>query len=81
MERQPVKENDPIEFSGFLLILLKKKSTQRQKDIGEAKNQDELYKTLNPKYFENIISLEEAKLKVNSSDIIYSTKYNISSFY
>ena len=77
-----VKENDPIEFSELYIciILLKQRVTQRQKDIEEVKKQYELYelyKNLNPKYSENFIPLKEAKLKVDSSDMIYSSKYNI----
>ena len=41
----------------------------------------EQYETLNPRYSENIIPLKQAKLKVDASDIIYSSKYNISRSY
>ena len=69
---------DLIEFTGlYIIILLKFSSTQRHKDIDEATKQYELYKNLNPRYSENIIPLKEGKLKVDSSDIIYSLKYNI----
>ena len=74
-----VKEDNPIELSALFIIILKPSSIQRQKNIEEAQKQYKLYKlykNLNPKYFENIISLKRAKLKVDSSDIIYSSKYN-----
>ncbi len=71
------RENDSIEFWELFIIILKLSFTRRKKDIEEAKKQYELYKNLNPKYFENVITLKEAKLKVDSSDIIYSSKYNI----
>jgi hypothetical protein len=77
IEKKLVKENYPIEFSGMLIIILKLRSTKRQKHIEEAQKQyriSEIYKNFNPKYSENVIPLKEAKLKVVSSDIIYSTK-------
>ena len=80
MEQKLVKENDPIEFSELFIILLKHSSKQEQKDIEKINKQHEIYeqyKNLNPKYSENIIPLKEAKLKVDSSDIIYSSNYNI----
>ena len=80
MVQKLVKENDPIEFLELFVILLKHSSKQEQKDIEKVNKQHEIYeqyKNLNPKYSENIIPLKEAKLKVDSSDIIYSSKYNI----
>ncbi|MHA1992678.1 MAG: hypothetical protein ACW98A_17110 [Candidatus Hodarchaeales archaeon] len=73
-----VGRNDSIEFSELVIIILKLNFTQRQKDIEDAKKQYKLYKNLNPKYFENVITLKEAKLKVDSSDIIHCSRYNIS---
>ncbi|MHA2399808.1 MAG: hypothetical protein ACXADU_13095 [Promethearchaeota archaeon] len=68
---------NPIEISTILIIRLRKKSTQSQTDIEEAQKQYELYKTLNPRYSEIVLSLKEAKLKADSSDIIYSLDYNV----
>jgi len=80
MEQKLVRKNDLIDSSGLYIILLKHDSKQEKRDIEEVKKQYklyELYKILNPKYSENIIPLKEAKLKVDSSDIIFSSKYNI----
>jgi hypothetical protein len=70
-----VKESN--EFSVLLIILLKKSSAPKQIDNKVGIKQYELYNTFNPRFFEIIIPLKEAKLKVDSSDIIYSSKYNI----
>jgi len=59
---------------------LKKVSKTRKKDIEVAKKQYELYeiyKNLNPRYFENQITLKDAKLKIESSDIIHSSKFDL----
>ena len=80
MEQKLVKKNDLIESLGLYINLFKHDSTQKQGDIEEAKKQYklyELYKTVNPRYSENIIPLKEAKLNVDSSDIIFSSKYNV----
>ena len=77
VKKKLVKENDHVKFSGLIIILLSKYPTLGQKDIKEAQKQYELYKTLNPRYSEIVIPLKEAKLKVDSSDLIYSSNYNI----
>ena len=76
-----VKESDSIEFSELFIVILKLRVTHRQKDIEETKKQYKQYETLNPRYSEKIIPLKQAKLKVDASDIIYSSKYNISRSY
>ncbi|MFX1425613.1 MAG: hypothetical protein ACFFBE_04115 [Promethearchaeota archaeon] len=75
--KKKIEENDQIKFLHLYIILWNYSPTKRQKDIEEAQRQYELYKDLNPRYFENIITLKEAKLKVDSSDIMYNSKYNI----
>jgi len=83
-ELKLVKENDPIEFSEPIIIILKPIATLEQKDIERVNKQYELYKlykNLNPKYSENIITLKETKLKIDSSDISFSSKFNIFKFY
>ncbi|MFX1279664.1 MAG: hypothetical protein ACFFA3_09630 [Promethearchaeota archaeon] len=68
-----VGNNNLIESVKLYIILTK------QKDIKKNKKQYELYeqfKTLNPKYSERIMKPKEHILKVDSSDIIYSSKYN-----
>jgi len=83
-EQKLVKENDPIKFSEPSIIILKLIATLEQKDIEKVNKQYELYelyKNLNPKYSENIITLKETKLKIDSSDISFSSKFNIFKFY
>jgi len=80
LESNIIEENNPFEIKALYVILLNYRSSLEQKDVKEAKNQHslyELYKNLNPKYFEEIILLKEATLKVYSSDIVYSSKFNI----
>jgi hypothetical protein len=78
LECSVIKENK------LYVILLSDSLNSEQKHIQEVKNQYrlyELYKNLNPKYSEEIIPLNEAILKVDSSDIVYSSKFNISKNY
>ena len=73
MKQELVGQNNLIESLKLYIILTK------QKDVEKIKKQYELYeqfKTLNPKYFELILTPKEHILKVNSSDIIYSSRYN-----
>ena len=77
-------ECNVIKESKLYVILLKHSSDSEQKDIKEAKNHYilyELFKNLNPKYTEEIIPLKEAKLTVYSSDIVYSSKFNVGNPY
>ncbi|MFW9876341.1 MAG: hypothetical protein ACFFG0_24870 [Candidatus Thorarchaeota archaeon] len=84
MEQKLVKKNDLMESLELDIILLKynlrlEHFKQKQRDIEEARKEHELYelyKTFNPRYSENIIPLKEAKHKVDSSDVIYSSRYN-----
>ena len=69
-----------FENEDIYVILLKYRPNLKQVSIEEGKKQYklyELYKNLNPKYSEEIIPLNEAKLKVHSSDIVYSSNFNI----
>ena len=80
MEQKLVKKDELIKSLGQYIFLLRQDSKRDKSDIEGARKQYklyELYKTLNPKYSENIFSLKDAKLKVDSSDIIYSSKYNM----
>ncbi|MHA2399965.1 MAG: hypothetical protein ACXADU_13900 [Promethearchaeota archaeon] len=80
MEQKLVKKNDLIEFSNLYFFLIKYDSKQEQKDIKQIKKQYELYqqyKTLNPKYTESITILKDAKITVESSDIIHSSNFNV----
>ena len=77
MEQALVKKDVPVEIEELHVILMKKVSKREQEDIEEAKKQNELYKNLNPRYFEKRISLKEAKTKIESSDIIFSSKFDI----
>jgi hypothetical protein len=61
----------------LFVILLKLNSTQDHEDAKEIKNHDDLSAILNPRYFERINQLKNAKHKIYSSDIIVSSKYNI----
>jgi len=80
-----IKKNlECFENEDLYVILLKYRSTLKQESIEEAEKQYELYelyKDLNPKYSEEIMLLNEAKLKIDSSDIVNSSKYNIFSNY
>ena len=76
-----IKKNlECFENEDIYVILLKYRSNLKQVSIEEGKKQYklyELYKNLNPKYSEEIMSLNEAKLKIHSSDIVNSTKFNL----
>ena len=76
-----VKEYDSVELYVILRTYLNKRE---QSNIEETIKQHELYeryKNLNPRYSEVAIPLKEAKKEIDSSDIIYSSKYNIFSNY
>ena len=78
------KNLECFEKKELYVILLNHSSSSEQKHFEEARNHSklyELYKNLNPKYSEEIILLNEAKLKIDSSDIVNSSKYNIFSNY
>lgn len=79
VNKKNVKEKSPIKFSGIIVFLLKQNSTQKQNNVEKANQQFELYelyKDLNPRYFEILSPLKEAKLKIESSDILYSSQSN-----
>jgi hypothetical protein len=69
-----VEKNRLNKFLELYIIFIKHDPIQKKKDI---KNQYEQYISLDPKYPENIILLKQAILKVDSSDIIYSSRYNV----
>ena len=77
MKQVTVKEDSLIELEDLYIILLKETSKSEQKDIDEAKKQNDLYKNLNPRYFEEGIPLKEALQKPYTSDIIFSSKFDI----
>ncbi len=77
MKQVTVKEDSLFELEDLYIILLKETSKSEQKDIDEAKKQNDLYKNLNPRYFEEGIPLKEALQKPYTSDIIFSSKFDI----
>ena len=80
LECNVIEENKPSEIEELYVILLNHSSSSEHEYLEEARNQYKLYelfKNLNPKYSEEIIPLKEATLKVYSSDIVYSSKFNI----
>jgi len=80
MEQVIVNEDSLIELEELHIILLEKTSKAEQKDIEQTKKQIglyELYKNLNPRYFEEGIPLNEAIEKLYTSDIVFSSKFNI----
>ena len=80
MKQKLVSNNELIESLKLYIILLKQRDNLlRQDNIEKIKEQYELYdhfKTLNSKYSELMGKSKEHILKVDSSDIIYSNKYN-----
>jgi hypothetical protein len=73
VKQKLVRNKNLIEFVKLYIILTK------QKDNKKLEKQYDLYeqfKTLNPKYSELKMTPIEHKLKVDLSDIIYSSKYN-----
>ena len=77
------KKQNLVELEELFILLIKKVSKTKEKDI-EVKKQYELYKiykNLNPRYFENKITLKDSKLKIESSDIIHSSKFNLFGYY
>ena len=51
---------------------------KKSKKIEETENQvDETLGDLNPKYFEEIINLKEAKERIKASDIYAGSKFNL----
>ena len=80
MKQVIVNKDSLIELDELHIILLEKTSTGEQKDIEQIKKQFELYelyKNLNPRYFEEGIPLKEALQKPYTSDIIFSSKFDI----
>ena len=79
VKKKEVKDRGPVKISGLFIILMRQNSPQKQNDIKKVNQQFELYelyKILNPRYFEIVSSLKEAKIKIDSSDIPYSSQYN-----
>ena len=73
-----VKEDARLELEK-LHVMMKEKIVEYQVQI-KAEETEKLYKiyeNLNPRYHERVISLENAKLKIESSDIVLSNRYNI----
>lgn len=78
MEQILVKEDARLELEK-LHVILKEKIAEYQVQIRaeEAEKLYDIYENLNPRYHERVISLENAKLKIESSDIVLSNRYNI----
>ncbi|MFX1479785.1 MAG: hypothetical protein ACFFCI_16805 [Promethearchaeota archaeon] len=79
VKKKNVKEKNPIKISGIIIFLLKQNSTQKQINVEKANQQFELYelyKDLNPRYIEILSPLKKAKLKIESSDILYNSQSN-----
>ena len=73
-----VKEDTIIELKALHEILKEKIAEyQEKKKFEEDKKNIDLYLSLNPRYFENIITLEQAKLKADTFDIRLSSKFNM----
>ena len=75
-----VKEDSPVEPEDLHLIILKKKIKPIDKIDEELKKQYKLYglfKEFNPKFYEEAIPLKNALDKLYTSDVRFSSKYNI----
>ena len=73
-----VKEDSMIELKALHVILKEKIAEyQAKKEFEENKKNIDFFLVLNPRYFENRITIEQAKLRVNSSDIILSSRFNM----
>lgn len=81
MKQRLVEKNNLDNFFDLYIIFIKRHSRREIKDINEIKKQYDQLISLNPKYPEHLIPLKQAILKVQSSDIIYSSKYNFFSTY
>lgn len=52
--------------------------TEKQTEIEKSQEQYEVYKNLNPQYFEEVVSSKDAKLRIYPSDIKFSSDFNFS---
>jgi hypothetical protein len=72
-----IRVNESIDLYVILMAYFHK---QERLDTNETKKQyelHELYKNMKSKYSEVAIPLKYAKLKIDSLDIIHSSKYNM----
>ena len=79
MKQVIVNKDSLIGLEKLHITLLEKTSKVEQKDTEETKKQFELYelyKNLNPRYFEEGIPLKEAIEIPYTSDIVFSSKFN-----
>jgi len=76
MEQIIVKEDTRIELEK-LHVILKEKIAEyyAEEQAKEAKKLYKMFENINPKYPESGISLQDAKLAIESSDIIYSNSF------
>lgn len=66
IDRLLIEEHGHIKLEELHVILIKSSSQQKQEDNNKAKKQYELYKYLNPRYFENAITHKEALIRLDS---------------
>jgi len=64
-----IEESTPIKLEKLHLILLKKISEIEERANNEAQEQYELYKWLNPRYFEHGITPKDGYLKLDSMNL------------
>ena len=77
--KQVIVNKDSLIGLEELHIILLEKTKEEQEDIELTKKQIELYeiyKNLNPGYFEEVIPLKEAREIPYTSDIVFSSKFN-----
>jgi hypothetical protein len=73
-----VKEDNIIELKALHIILKEKIAEyQEKKEFEEGKKNIDLYLCLNPRYYENRITIKQAKLKMDASDIRLSSRFNM----
>ncbi|MFX1478160.1 MAG: hypothetical protein ACFFCI_08505 [Promethearchaeota archaeon] len=76
---QIIVEEDSIFELKALHEILKEKIAeyQEKKKFDEDKKNIDLFLCFNPRYFESLITLKQAKLRIDTSDIQLSSKYNM----
>jgi hypothetical protein len=74
---QIIAREGPLVEIEELYIILREKLQQEEKSFEDMEKQYHLFENLNPRFQEGIIPIEDARLKIESSDIVYSTRWNI----